>query len=105
MNEAVAISGPLWRWTAGNGVSWFFVTVDGAAGEDLSAAEAMQRLELGGKRGFRSLKVEVRVGATTWQTSCFPQNEGGWLLPVKAQVRKAEGLAEGEMVNAQLRAI
>nr|WP_247712260.1 DUF1905 domain-containing protein [Qipengyuania qiaonensis] len=101
----MAVSGPLWRWTADNGVSWFFVTVDGEAGEELSAIEAMRRLEFGRKRGFRSLRVEVRIGATEWQTSCFPREEGGWLLPVKAQVRKAEGVAEGDRVSLALRAL
>ena len=55
------------------------------------------------KRGFRSLKVEARIGATVWQTSCFPRDEGGWLLPVKAAVRKAEGIAEGDPVAVTLR--
>ena len=62
MSESVSVVAPLWRWTAKNGVSWFFVTIDGEEGEKLSATEAMRRLELGGQRGFRSLKVEARIG-------------------------------------------
>ena len=105
MNDSVAQSGPLWRWTGSNGVSWFFVTIEGDAGEELSATEAMRRLELGRKRGFRSLKVEARVGDTVWQTSCFPRDEGGWLLPVKAQVRRRESLVEGGTVDVSLTAL
>ncbi|MEL6877721.1 MAG: DUF1905 domain-containing protein [Pseudomonadota bacterium] len=106
----VSHSGPMWRWTASNGVSWHFVTIDGQAGDDMSAIETMRRLELGRKRGFRSLKVEAKIGATTWQTSCFPDtgpstDDEGWLLPVKAQVRKAEKLAEGSDVALTLRLI
>ena len=65
----------------------------------------MRRLELGRKPGFRSLKVEARIGETVWQTSCFPRDEGGWMLPVKAPVRKAENISEGDGVAVTLRAV
>jgi hypothetical protein len=57
----------------------------------------MRRLE-GMARGFGSLRVTARIGETSWQTSVFPSRETGWMLPVKAAVRKAEGLAEGDEV-------
>ncbi|HRE33573.1 MAG TPA: DUF1905 domain-containing protein, partial [Sphingopyxis terrae] len=45
-------------------------------------------------------KVRATVGDTRWNTSVFPHKEsGGWLLPVKAAVRKAEGLTEGDVVT------
>ena len=56
----------------------------------------MQRLETGRRAGFGSVKVTVCVGATEWRTSAFPSKEHGWMVPVKAAVRKAEGLVEGE---------
>ena len=37
-----------------------------------------------------------------FKTSLFPSNELGWLLPVKASVRKAEGLSEGDAVEVVL---
>lgn len=110
MSETLTHNGPLWRWTGSNGVSWHFITIDGQAGDDLSATEAMRRLELGRKRGFRSMKVSASIGETTWSTSCFPETgstavssgKAGWLLPVKAQVRKAEGISEGDEVRVEL---
>ncbi len=103
MSEAkLTQTGPLWLWTASNGVGWHFITIDGAAGETIAANEAMRRLELGRKRGFRSQKVEAQIGETLWSTSCFPSDDGAWLLPVKAPVRKAEGLAEGDEVRVTL---
>ena len=46
------------------------------------------------------MKVTAIVGDTSWQTSIFPAKEvGGWLLPVKAAVRKAEGLVAGDVVR------
>ena len=101
--DPIACEGALWRWTGSNGVSWHFVTIDGEAGEQISAIEAMRRLETGKARGFRSAKVEARIGATSWSTSCFPSEEReGWLLPIKAQVRKAEQLVEGDRVAVEL---
>lgn len=102
MTDSICHTGTLWRWTGSNGVSWFFVSINGAAGEEMSGIEAMRRLELGRGRGFRSVKVKAQIGETEWATSCFPGDNGDWLLPIKAQVRKVEGIAEGSQVNVWL---
>ncbi|HMP46042.1 MAG TPA: DUF1905 domain-containing protein [Sphingopyxis sp.] len=61
---------------------------------------AMTGQWLDGRKGFGSARVTATVGDTVWNTSVFPHREsGGWLLPVKAAVRKAEALAEGEAVT------
>jgi hypothetical protein len=100
--EQLRICAPLWRWTGqGNGAGWFFITVNGAAAEALSGTALMRRLE-GMGRGFGSLRVQVTIGDTRWQTSVFPMKDGGWLLPVKAAVRKAEQIGEGCEVKATL---
>lgn len=102
MTEHLTHTGTLWRWTgASGGGSWHFLTIDGAAGEALSATALMRRLEksIG---GFGSLKVTATIGESSFRTSVFPSKSLGWLLPVKATVRKAEGLAEGDAVEAAL---
>ncbi len=87
----------LWRWSGGaNATDWFFATIDGVVGEALSATALMHRLETGRRAGFGSVKVTVCVGETEWRTSAFPSKAQGWMVPIKAAVRKAEGLAEGE---------
>ncbi len=90
--ERVFHAGALWRWTGatGNG-TWHFITIDGEAGEALNGTALMRRLEksIG---GFGSLKVKARIGDSTFTTSVFPAKQLGWLLPVKASVRKAEAL-------------
>ena len=102
MTERLTHTGPLWRWTTPAAPAvWFFVTIDGAAGEALSATALMRRLE-GLSKGFGSLKVTARIGDSTFKTSVFPSKELGWLLPVKAAVRKAEGLGEGDAVEVVL---
>lgn len=61
----------------------------------------MRRLE-GAAKGFGSLKVTARIGDSTFKTSVFPSKDLGWLLPVKAAVRKAEGIGEGDEVELVL---
>ena len=101
MTERLTHTGPLWRWTGGSGGSWHFLTIDGAAGEALSGTALMRRMErtIG---GFGSLKVTARIGDSVFRTSLFPSKELGWLLPVKAAVRKAEGIGEGDEVTVAL---
>lgn len=95
--EEHALTVTLWRWAGGaNGGDWFFASIDGAVGEALSATALMQRLESGRRSGWGSVKVVARVGETEWRSSAFPAKAQGWMVPIKAAVRKAEGLAEGE---------
>jgi len=102
MTEHLTHTSPLWRWTGASGSgTWHFVTIDGAAGEALSGTALMRRLEksIG---GFGSLKVRARIGDSVFTTSLFPSKELGWLLPVKAAVRKAEGIGAGDAVTVEL---
>lgn len=100
--ERISHSGQVWRWTGATGTGvWFFITIDGAAGEALSATALMRRME-GMSRGFGSLKVRATIGESEFATSVFPSKETGWMLPVKAAVRKAEGLGEGDLAQVVL---
>jgi hypothetical protein len=95
-------SAPLWQWrgTGKDGgpspVAWFFVTIDGETADAIRAASTRTA-------AWGSVYVTVEVGATTWQTSLFPSKQAdGYLLPVKAAVRKAEKLVEGDVVSARI---
>ena len=102
MPEKITHTSPLWRWTTPSApAAWHFVTIDGEAGEALSGTAIMRRME-GNARGFGSLKVVATIGGSTFKTSVFPSKSEGWLLPVKASVRKAEGLGEGDVVVVSL---
>lgn len=54
------------------------------------------------KRGWGSVPVVARVGATTWKTSIFWEKEGTYVMLIKAAVRKAEGLAVNKQLNMVL---
>ncbi len=96
-------TGPLWLWRgaakdgAPTKTAWHFITIDGAVAESIRAASP------GRTAAWGSVYVSVTIGATVWRTSVFPSKDvGGYLLPVKASVRKAEGLSEGDAVTVQL---
>ena len=97
------VTGKLWRWQgkdkdgSSSPVSWFFITIDGPVAEAIRAASP------GRTAAWGSVYVSVTIGATSWRTSLFPSKEvGGYMLPVKAAVRKAEHLAEGDVVLVRL---
>jgi hypothetical protein len=96
-------TGPLWLWRgkAQDGTptstAWHFVTIDGVVADGIRAAAP------GRSAAWGSVYVQVTVGKTHWQTSVFPSKEvAGYLLPIKASVRKAEKLVEGDQVTLQL---
>ena len=79
-----------------------YVVITGAAAEAISGHELVRRLEFGRRRGFGSVKVEVMVGGSRWSTSVFPQKSGGWFLPMKKAICRAEGLESGDEVQGSL---
>jgi hypothetical protein len=48
--------------------------------------------------GWGMIPVRARIGATEWETSLFPK-DGGYLLPVKDRVRRAEDVDDGDLVS------
>ncbi|MDF7777419.1 DUF1905 domain-containing protein [Sphingomonas sp. AOB5] len=91
----------LWRWTPEPPAkgSWHFVTITGEAADAIRAL-GFERRALGGARGFGSVRVRASVNGVTFDTSAFPQGGGkdGYVLPVKAAVRKVAGVGEGDLV-------
>jgi hypothetical protein len=98
-----SFTGPLWQWRgktkdgSPSSTAWHFVTITG------DVADAIRAAAPGRSAAWGSVYVHVTVGKTRWQTSVFPSKDaGGYLLPVKASVRKAERLAEGDEVTLTL---
>ncbi len=98
--ESWRVSGPVWLWQGSDGApakgSWYFLTVNGETASAIRAAATKAD-------AWGSVRIEATIGSTTWRTSLFPSKQaGGWLLPLKATVRKAEKIAEGSVVEAVL---
>ena len=104
MTEAYNIRATLWLWSTDKApASWHFLTIEGEVAQALHTLALMRRLEFGRKRGWGAMKVAATIGDTSWDTSMFPdKSTGGWLLPVKASVRKAEGLMAGDTVEVTM---
>ncbi|GAA3701728.1 hypothetical protein GCM10022204_18210 [Microlunatus aurantiacus] len=51
--------------------------------------------------GWGCIPATATIGDTEFTTSLFPK-DGGFLLPVKVAVRRAEGVDEGDVVSVEL---
>jgi hypothetical protein len=93
----ITVTSLLWIWK-GSGAAgrWFFITVP----EEQSAG--IKAHAFGSPRGFGSVKVEARIDDVVWRTSVFPLNSGGYLLPVKAEVRRKADIGAGDEVTVEL---
>jgi len=91
----ITVTSPLWLWTGENG-SWHFITVPEERSDEIRAhCFAVQR-------GFRSARVSATINDVTWRTSVFPMKGGGYILPVKAEVRRKADIAAGDEVTVAL---
>ena len=88
-------SAEIWIWP-GPG-AWHFITLpDDAASRIRSLTPP--------RRGFGSVRVEVVLGESVWRTSIFPDSKSGsYVLPIKAQIRRKEGLSAGSLTRLRLR--
>jgi len=81
-------------WLYPGDAPWHFVSIPPDISEDIDFYFAHV------KRGFGSLRVNVTIGATTWQTSIFPdKSQGTYMLPLKAKARKLESIHEGNTIT------
>ena len=85
--------GKIWFWKGP--APWYFVTVPEKQSRDLKAISGFVTY------GWGVIPVHVRIGDTEWETSLFPK-DGLYLVPIKARVRKAENLEEGDKVPVHL---
>ena len=102
MSDAVCFAAPLRVLRSSTHGAYFYVLIDGEPAETVAGHELMRRLEFGRRRGFGSVRVEARLGESRWSTSVFPTREGGWFLPIRKAVCRAEQLDEGEELDLRL---
>jgi hypothetical protein len=98
--DSFEVTATVWLWTAAGKerpMAWHFLTIDGQTSAEIRYAT------LGRSGGFGSIPVAVRIGTTRWRTSIFPHRDsGGYILPIKADVRKREGIVAGDEVAVSL---
>ena len=87
-----AFTSELWL-SPGKG-GWWFVSLPAEMSEEIRST--MQHLE----GGWGRLHVSVQVGDTAWRTAIwYDTKRGTYLLPIKAHVRKQQGLENGQYVH------
>lgn len=86
-------AGEIWFWKGPS--PWHFVTVPE---EECGALEATSAFV---SYGWGMIPVTARIAGTRWATSLWPK-DGRYIVPVKAWVRRAEGLEVGDTVTVQL---
>ena len=89
----IEFRGTIWYWRGP--APWYFVTVPEKQCLDLSAMAGAVTY------GWGMIPATVRIGSTVWKTSLFPK-DGSYIVPIKASVRKAESLEEGDTVTIRL---
>jgi hypothetical protein len=89
----IEFNGKIWCWRGP--APWFFVTVPAKQSRELKAILGFVTY------GWGMIPANVRIGKTEWKTSLFPK-DGRYIVPIKASVRKAEGIEEGDRVTVRL---
>lgn len=93
----IRVTSLLWIWKGSDAAGrWYFITVPEEQCDEIRAHALL------GPRGFGSVKVEARIDEVVWRTSVFPLNSGGYLLPVKKEVRTRANIAAGDEVTVEL---
>jgi len=89
----LTFDGQIWFWKGPS--PFYFVTVPEKESVDLRSVVMFVTY------GWGMIPVNAQIGKTRWATSLFPK-DGGYIVPIKASVRKAENLAEDDIVTIQL---
>jgi hypothetical protein len=89
----IEFNGKIWFWRGP--APWFFVTVPEEQSRDLKAISGIVTY------GWGVIPVYVQIGKTEWKTSLFPKDDR-YIVPIKASVRKAENLEQGDEVTIRL---
>lgn len=92
------VTGKVGLWPSSKpGGGWHHLIVKGRTATEIRYAA------LGRTGGFGSIKVRATIGQTEWQTSLFPHRDsGGFIILLKAEVRRREGIKAGKQVKLQL---
>jgi len=89
-------TGEIWHWRGP--APFHFVTVPEEQAADIQALASDVTY------GWGMIPVQVRLGGTAWKTSLFPK-DGGYVLPLKDAVRRAESVELGDTNEVELTVI
>ena len=99
MKNNFILKAKVWLWQGPT--PWHFISVDKVN------SEKIKKIQLGKlRRGWGAVKVRVTIGKNSWATSVFPDKRSGtYLLPLKLEIRKKEGIMASDIVKVILELI
>ena len=78
----------VWRYEGPNG--WYFVSLP------ITLAEEIRQQLKWQEEGWGRLKAKAQIGSSNWETAIwFDTKLNTYLLPIKASIRKQEGIDAG----------
>lgn len=83
----------IWYWRGP--APWYFASVPDKHSRAIRAMSSVLTY------GWGVIPVTARIGSTSWTTSLFPRDDL-YALPIRAAVRKAEQLDEGDRVRIEM---
>jgi hypothetical protein len=89
----IEFNGKIFIWRGPS--PFFFIAIPAKPSRDIKTISSLVTY------GWGVIPVTVRIGKTEFTTSLFPK-DGRYLVPIKASVRKAEKLEEGDNVTVRL---
>jgi len=91
-NKKYKFKSEVWLYPGMSG--WHFVGLPKKQSEEIKDKFGNQ------KKGWGAIPVIVTLVKTSWKTSIFPDRRAGaYLLPIKAEVRKKEGVMSGDIIS------
>ncbi|NYD67148.1 DUF1905 domain-containing protein [Agromyces atrinae] len=86
-------TGPVWYWRGP--APFHFVTVP------VDEADSIGEVAAHVTYGWGMVPVTVTIGVTSWSTSLWPKDDG-YIVPLKADVRRAESIELDDVVTVRL---
>ena len=95
MELAFTFTAKVWLFSSEKS-SWHFVTMPQDQSDEIKFFSESTI-------GFGSKRVKVTIGDSTWKTSLFPSKElAAYVLPIKANIRKAENIKLQDEITVSL---
>ena len=87
------VTGKLWFWKGP--APHHFVTVPDNEAREIKSIEKLVTY------GWGMIPATVHIGKSKWKTALWPK-DGSYIVPIKAAIRRAERLEEGNTVTLRL---
>jgi hypothetical protein len=90
----LVVTGAVFTWRGP--APYYFVRVEDPQAAEIEAASRMVTY------GWGMIPATLTLGKTEWCTALWPK-DGLYVIPLKAWVRKAEGIDEDDLVTIRIR--